>query len=294
MYALMLLVGVIVCAITLAPGLNDWLKTVPFCANSTSATAKLVPNEYSSIDCAAAVGYMAVYRICFALVCFFGLMSTIMIGAKSSKDPRAAIQNGFWGLKYLIVIGLAIGAFFIPANSSFGNVWMWIGLIGGFLFILVQLVYLIDFAHRWAESWTDNFRETESRGWFAALLTATGVQYILAIIGIIFLYINYTQGGSCTAPKIFISINLILCLCVSILSVMPQIQDALPNSGLLQSAVVTLYAIYLTWSAVASNPDTECNPGFLNLIDGKKDKVITIWIMLDYIMFYKFIYFYVI
>lgn len=156
MYAIMLLVGVIVCAITLAPGLQDWLKTVPFCANSTSATAKLVQYEYS-YDCAAAIGYMAVYRICFALVCFFALMAAMMIGAKSSKDPRAAIQNGFWALKFMIVIGIAIGAFFIPAGN-FGTAWMWIGLIGGFLFILVQLVYLIDFAHRWAESWTGNRR----------------------------------------------------------------------------------------------------------------------------------------
>ena len=36
-------------------------------------------------------------------------MSLLMIGVRSSKDPRAGIQNGFWGIKYLIIIGGMIG-----------------------------------------------------------------------------------------------------------------------------------------------------------------------------------------
>lgn len=80
-------------------------------------------------------------------------MAVLTIGASSSKDPRAPLQNGFWAIKYFIVIGITIGAFFIPAGS-FGTAWMWIGLLGGLMFILVQLVLLIDFAHNWSDSWT--------------------------------------------------------------------------------------------------------------------------------------------
>lgn len=79
-------------------------------------------------------------------------MAVIMIGASSSKDPRSPIQNGFWAIKYMIVIGITIGALFIPAGS-FGTAWMWVGLIGGLVFILVQLVLLVDFAHNWSDSW---------------------------------------------------------------------------------------------------------------------------------------------
>lgn len=79
-------------------------------------------------------------------------MGVITIGAKSSRDARAGIQNGFWAIKYMIVIAIAIGAFFIP-NGGFGTFWMWVGLIGGVVFILVQLVLLVDFAHAWAETW---------------------------------------------------------------------------------------------------------------------------------------------
>lgn len=63
---------------------------VPFCENTTT----IVPNPYT-IDCQWAVGYLAVYRLCFALAAFFFLMALIMIGVKSSRDSRAGLQNGY-------------------------------------------------------------------------------------------------------------------------------------------------------------------------------------------------------
>uniref|UniRef100_A0A0K8TPS3 Putative conserved plasma membrane protein n=1 Tax=Tabanus bromius TaxID=304241 RepID=A0A0K8TPS3_TABBR len=267
MYALMLMAGAILGAIALAPGLQETLKKLPFCSNPNSTFANLHP----SIDCEHALGYMAVYRICFALVCFFILMSLIMIGVKSSRDPRAPVQNGFWGLKFLIWIGIAIGAIFIP-EGSFGIAWMWVGLIGGLLFILVQLVLIIDFAHSWAESWFSNYEENnESRGWYCALLTVTLVQYAAVITGVALLFVYFTKSDDCSLNKFFISINLILCIIVSVISVTPKVQETLPRSGLLQSAVISLYTVYLTWSAVANNPDTQCNPGLFG--DHPKSKV---------------------
>lgn len=87
-------------------------------------------------------------------------MAIMMLGAKSSRDARAPIQNGFWGIKYLIVIGFTIAAFFIPAGS-FGTVWMWVGMMGGVAFILMQLVLIVDFAHNWAETWVGKYLNVE-------------------------------------------------------------------------------------------------------------------------------------
>lgn len=64
------------------------------------------------------------------------------------------------------------------------------------------------------------------------------------------------QPDDCALNKFFISFNLILCVIVSILSVLPSVQEMQPRSGLLQSSVVTLYVIYLTWSSVSSQPCT--------------------------------------
>ncbi|XP_029662548.1 probable serine incorporator isoform X4 [Formica exsecta] len=257
MYALLLLLGTIAACITLAPGLQNVLKKVPFCANSSS----YVPSDFT-LDCESAVGYLAVYRICFILSLYFFLMSVIMVRVKSSQDPRAPIQNGFWAIKYLLIIGGIIGAFFIPENS-FGSTWMYFGMLGGFLFIIIQLILIVDFAHSWSDAWVANYEETESKGWYAALLGASFFNYAVSITGVVLLYIYYTHENTCALNKFFISFNLILCVIISIISILPTVQEYQPRSGLLQSSVLTLYVVYLTWSGISNSPDRQCNPGFL-------------------------------
>ncbi|KAG6462088.1 probable serine incorporator isoform X2 [Manduca sexta] len=252
MYAVMLLLVMIAACITLAPGLHDELKKVPFCANSTH----LIPGNLK-VDCDQAVGYLAVYRICFAACLFFLLMALIMIGVKSSKDPRAGVQNGFWGIKYLLVIGGIIGAFFIP-EGQFASTWMVFGMIGGFCFIIIQLILIIDFAHTWAERWVSNYEESQSRGWYAALLLAMLTCFALTLTGIVLLYVYYTKPSGCDLSKFFISFNLILVVGASAVSILPSVQEHQPRSGLLQSSVVALYVMYLTWSALSNAPG-ECN-----------------------------------
>ncbi len=75
-------------------------------------------------------------------------------------------RGRFWLFKALIIIGIAVGAFFIP-QGSFETAWMVIGMIGGFLFILIQLVLLVDFAHAWNEKWLSNYEDSQSKVWFA-------------------------------------------------------------------------------------------------------------------------------
>ena len=78
---------------------------------------------------------------------FFAFMAILMIGVRSSRDPRGHIQNGFWGIKFLLIFAGWIGAFFIP-HGSFGPVMMWIGMFGGMAFILVQLVLIGNYLRK--------------------------------------------------------------------------------------------------------------------------------------------------
>ncbi|XP_050673448.1 probable serine incorporator isoform X3 [Leptidea sinapis] len=274
MYTVMLLLAMVAACITLAPGLHEEMKKVPFCANSTG----LIPGSLK-VDCDNAVGYLAVYRICFATCLFFILMALITIGVKSSKDPRAGIQNGFWGIKYLLIIGGIIGAFFIP-EGQFASTWMVFGMIGGFMFIIIQLILIIDFAHSWADRWVEKYEETQSRGWYSALLLAMLSCYGLAITGITLLYVFYTKPDSCDLSKFFISINLILMVGASAISILPSVQEHQPRSGLLQSSVVSLYVVYLTWSAL-SNSAAECNASVTgtnqNSFDKQRIIAVVIW-----------------
>ncbi|XP_050539556.1 probable serine incorporator isoform X2 [Daktulosphaira vitifoliae] len=272
MYGLMLLVAVILSCITLAPGLQSFLQKVPFCENAqaSSITGKFVNNLSSvSIDCKNAVGYMAVYRICFAMFIFFSLMSFIMIGVKDSRDRRAPIQNGFWGIKYIIVLGGIIGSFFI-APEGFSHVWMICGMIGGFIYLILQFVQVLDSAHSLAESWLYNWEQTENKKWYFALLITTVVCYGLAIAGIFVMFHSFTQGDGCGLNKFFITLTIVICIFMSSISITSCVQRVHEKSGLLQSSIVSLYVVYLTWSALSSGPESQCNQS-LTTIFNKSD-----------------------
>lgn len=122
---------------------------------------------------------------------------------------------------------------------------------------------------------------------YAALLGASFFNYVVSITGVVLLYVYYThvrlliififilvqihksasriyvhsylfdlylQESTCALNKFFISFNLILCVITSIVSVLPTVQEHQPRSGLLQSSVVTLYVVYLTWSGISNSP----------------------------------------
>lgn len=273
MYGVLLLLTTIVACILLSSGVQNAMSSVPFCKDTSGdkdASSSLVTNlrEYIGaeenklqFDCRNGVGYLAVYRLCFILTLFFLLFSLMMVGVRSSKDPRAAIQNGVWGIKFLIVIGGMIGAFFIP-NGAFEQVWMYFGLIGGFLFIVIQLILIIDFAHSWAEAWVGYYEETDSRGWLVALIGSSVVTFGVSFAGIVLSYVYYTGEhiGDCKLHEFFITFNMIICLILTVVSILPSVQEYMPKSGLLQSGCITLYMTYLVWSAMSNSPDSTCKP----------------------------------
>ncbi|KAL0962172.1 hypothetical protein UPYG_G00336650 [Umbra pygmaea] len=262
-FSFLLMLGTLVSVIMILPGMETQLKKIPgFCVGGTSIP---IPGVENTVNCDVVVGYKSVYRMCFAMACFFFLFSIIMIRVRSSKDPRASLQNGFWFFKFLILVGITVGAFFIP-DGTFNTVWFYFGVVGSFVFIIIQLILLVDFAHSWNQSWLENAEEGNSKCWFAALLSFTVIHYVLAFSAVVVFYIYYTTGDACTENKVFISLNFIFCIIVSIVAVLPKVQDAQPSSGLLQASVISLYTMYVTWSAMTNNPNRKCNPSLLSLV----------------------------
>jgi len=89
----------------------------------------------------------------------------ILIGAKSNKDPRGFIQNGWWGIKFLAIIGIMVAAFFIPnatfipfgmstykpilcLKRSFSNRLLLIIIIANYLTISLSIFNSLDFPFR--------------------------------------------------------------------------------------------------------------------------------------------------
>ncbi|XP_004372079.1 serine incorporator 2 isoform X2 [Trichechus manatus latirostris] len=259
LFTAFLFLGVVVSIIMLSPGVESQLHKLPWVCEEGAQNLVVLQGH---IDCGSLLGHHAVYHMCFAMAAFFFLFTLLMICVRSSRDPRAAIQNGFWFFKFLILVGITVGAFYIP-DGSFSNIWFYFGVVGSFLFILIQLVLFVDFAHSWNQQWLCKAEERDSRAWYAGLFFFTLLFYTLSIAAVTLLFIYYTQPGACHEGKVFISLNLCFCVCVSIIAVLPKVQDAQPNSGLLQASVITLYTMFVTWLALSNVPDQKCNPHLL-------------------------------
>ncbi|XP_061675237.1 serine incorporator 2 [Syngnathoides biaculeatus] len=260
-FSFFLLLGTFVSIIMILPGMEAQLRKIPgFCQGGTS-----IPGFENQVDCDIILGYKSVYRMCFALTCFFFLFFLIMIRVRSSKDPRAAIQNGFWFFKFLILVGITVGAFFI-SDPVFNTVWYYFGLVGSLFFIIIQLILLIDFAYSWNQAWVENAESNGNKCWYAGLLTFTFLNYAVAFAAVVLFYVYYTQPDDCAQHKVIISLNFIFCIIVSIVSILPKVQKAQPYSGLLQASLISLYTMYVTWSAMTNNPNRKCNPSLLSLV----------------------------
>ncbi|KAH6673610.1 membrane protein-like protein TMS1 [Halenospora varia] len=246
-YALILLINSIL----------SWIMLTPWAINKLQHLTL----DYMKISCpdGECYGWVAVHRINFALGIFHIIMAILLLGVNSSKNPRAAIQNGFWGPKLIAWLALIVVSFFIP--EAFFMFWgNYIALIGATLFLLLGLILLVDLAHTWAEYCLERIDSTDSRAWRGVLIGSTLGMYAASLAMTIIQYIFFASSG-CSMNQAAITLNLIFLLVVSVVSVHPAIQEYNPKAGLAQSAMVAVYCTYLTMSAVSMEPDDKhCNP----------------------------------
>ena len=64
---------------------------------------------------------------------------------------------------------------------------------------------------------------------------------------------------------------MLICVALSVISILPAVQEHMPQSGLLQSSMISLYIMFLTWSAVNSSQWSECKPDFSPNDPGKRE-----------------------
>lgn len=252
-FTVFLLLGTILCLVMLTPNMRANLDKIPLLC--TRFASKRV--------CDNLVGYGAVYRVSFAMSVFFLLFSLLTYNVRSKKQFRARLHNSFWYIKLSLLV-LIIGiVFYLPNPQLITKIWMYVGLTGGFMFILIQVILVIDFGHSWSVSWAEKMDTLDTKCWYFSLAFSTALVYSLSVTAAVMFYLFFTNPddiSQCKANTFYISFNVGHCALATIISVLPRVQEETTGAGLLQSSVITIYTMYLTWNTLSSQPDSKCNP----------------------------------
>lgn len=190
--------------ILLLNSMLSWILLTPWAVNKLQH----VLLDYVQIDCGGSqcFGFAAVHRVNFALGLLHFLLGMMLLGVNNSRDKRAGIQNGYWGPKVVVWLGLIVLSFLIP--NRFFEIWgNYVALVGAVLFLLLGLVLLVDLAHTFAEFCIEKIEDTDSGLWRGVLIGSTLGMYVIAIAMTVVMYIFFAHSG-CSMNQAAITVSL--------------------------------------------------------------------------------------
>ncbi|XP_061347884.1 uncharacterized protein LOC133293347 isoform X2 [Gastrolobium bilobum] len=173
-----------------------------------------------------------------------------MIGVKDRNDRRDSWHHGGWTVKVVIWLLLMVVPFFLPDVIIL--IYGFISKFGAGLFLLIQVLILLDFTHSWNDAWA----EKDEQKWYIALLVVSVVCYIAAYVvsGILFIWFD-PSGYDCSLNVFFLVMTMILGFVFAVVALHPQV-----NGSLLPASVISLYCAYVCYTGLSSEPHGyECN-----------------------------------
>lgn len=192
----------------------------------------------------------AVLRVSMGSFLFFALFALVMIGVKDQNDRRDSWHHGGWIFKMIIWVLLVVLMFFLPNEVI--SIYGIMSKFGAGLFLLVQVIMLLDFTHTWNDAWV----EKDEQKWFIALLVVSVGCYLAAFTfsGILFIWFN-PSGHDCGLNIFFIVMTMILAFVFAIIALHPAV-----NGSFLPASVISVYCAYVCYTGLASEPrDYVCN-----------------------------------
>lgn len=195
-------------------------------------------------------GNAGVYRPTFFSFVFF-------VCASVASYLRPALNREVWPAKYCIYLLLVLCSVFMSNHPWFLGIFLHLSRVGAMIFIVIQQIILIDLAYNWNDAWVgkadsaDRLDWGSGAKWLRATIAVCAGFYILAFVGIGLLYHYFSGCGGNTA---IITMSLLGIIAVTL------VQLSGFEGSLLTSSVISLYVVYLGYSAVSKNPHGLCNP----------------------------------
>ncbi|XVF38095.1 hypothetical protein REPUB_Repub20aG0068500 [Reevesia pubescens] len=202
----------------------------------------------SGDDCFHTMGVLRVSLGCFI---FFFLMFLTTFSTRKLYEASSKWQSGWWALKFFLLIVSMVVPFFLPPD--FIQIYGEVARIGAGVFLLLQLISVIEFIRWWNKYWA-NDEQSKQSSCSVALFTST-IFYVASICGIVSMYYFYAPRPACSLNIFFITWTAILLIVMMAMSLHSKV-----NRGLLSSGIMASYVVFLCWSAIRSEPaDEKCN-----------------------------------
>lgn len=198
--------------------------------------------------CLHALGVLRVSLGCFI---FFVLMFLSTLGTKKLDEVRNTWHSEWWTLKFIMLIISFFIPFFIP--PEYIRIYGEVARIGAGIFLLLQLISVIEFITWWNNYWMSEKHQKYS---CCVGLFMSTICYVASIFGVLLMYVFYASNMSCTLNIFFITWTGILLTVMMIITLHSKV-----NRGLLSSGIMASYIVFLCWTAIRSEPATaKCSP----------------------------------
>ncbi|CAN1278824.1 Serine incorporator 3 [Linum perenne] len=187
-----------------------------------------------------------------SLGCFIFFISMLFTTLKTRKlyEARSCWHSEWWWAKVFILIVSMAAPFFFPSNHI--QVYGELARVGAGVFLVLQLVSVIEFITWWNNYWMPD--EGKNQNCSFGLFMST-IIYIASFSGILGMYIFYGHRLECALNIFFITWTAVLLTVMMAISLHSKV-----NRGLLSTGIMASYLIFLCWSAIRSEPASDkCN-----------------------------------
>ena len=192
-------------------------------------------------------GMSAVFRISFILVLFHLLVFLVCL---MRNQFAAVFHDGWWSFKFMIVLVAYIVSFFI--NNDFFKGYVIFAKVISVFFLIYQGLTMLSLSYILNKVAVEYWENTNSNFIAIVILIVTIVIYILDGIFIIFQFIWFKD---CGVNIVILWIVIFFAIVFTLLVIFKTRED----SSILTNAFVISYALYLSWSAMASGPNDSWN-----------------------------------
>jgi hypothetical protein len=213
-------------------------------STNTPSWLSKVPGIKECGDDANCYSVQIAYRIGFATACVFAFHLVLSMVGRCMANKAL---NSFWIFKFFFVVAGA--ALFMLIPNSFFNVWGGIAGVALGWFLVIQMVWVIDFAFGWNDLWLTNAAEDRvanksGTAWYVGLVFFAVAFFVGAYV--IYGYLVKIYGSMYKANRTILGINIGVSTALALVSVFS------PRGGILPASLVVFYISWLSWSTMVS------------------------------------------